>query len=85
MAKFYRYKEVNFILQNLYIDGWYYDDKFISDEDVDIINKLNPKMLEIPLNIYDPKKLKGSFFIKLCQYYSIILKNIKIIDVLLSY
>ena len=52
MAKFYRDKEVNFILQSLYIGNRYCDDKFISDEDVDFINKLNPKMFEIDWNIF---------------------------------
>ena len=46
MAKFHRDKEVNFILQSLYIDNRNYEE-FISNEDVDFINKLNPKMLEI--------------------------------------
>ena len=59
MAKFYRDKEVNFMLKSLDINYWFYEDKFISDEDVDFINKLNPKMLKIPLNIYDPKNIKA--------------------------
>ena len=59
MAKFYRDKEINFTLQTLYIDIWDDDDEFISDEDVEFINKLNPKMLEIDWDIYDSKNIKA--------------------------
>ena len=67
IAKFYRDKEVNFILQSLYIGNRYCDDKFISDEDVDFINKLNPKMFEIDWNIFVAKHIKALSLLN-CAY-----------------
>ena len=45
MSEFYRDREVNFMLNRLKIDNCYFD--YISDEEAEFINKINPKMLII--------------------------------------
>ena len=66
MAKFYRDKEVNFTLQSLNLDYWN-SFKVIPNEDIEFINKLNPKMLDIRLNIYEAKNIKALSLLN-CAY-----------------
>ena len=55
MSEFYRDKESNFMIETLIFT--YYNQNNISDEDIEFINKISPKILEIEMEIYELLKI----------------------------
>ena len=63
MSEFYKDKEVNFMLHRLKIDNCCFD--YISDEEAEFINKINPKMLAIKRIKWNFENIK-TFFLLNC-------------------
>ena len=67
MSEFYRDKESNFMIEALIIT--YYNIVSISDEDIELINKISPKILEIDGDIWTVENIKSLVLIncnKIC-------------------
>ena len=57
MSEFYRDKEINLIIETLKISDFKQNN--ISDEDIEFINKISPKILEIHGNIWTVENIKA--------------------------
>ena len=56
MSEFYRDKESNFMIESLNI--YYSKQNNISDEDIEFINKISPKILEIKIDLWTVENIK---------------------------
>ena len=57
MSEFFRDKESNFMIETLHIS--YFNQNNISDEDIEFINKISPKILEIDGDIWTVENIKA--------------------------
>ena len=56
MSEFFRDKESNFMIETLKI--YYSKQNNISDEDIEFINKISPKILEIKIDLWTVENIK---------------------------
>ena len=61
MSEFYKDKEINFMLNSLQFDNYYFNN--ISDEEAKFINKINPKMLTIENIKWTIENIKSLFLL----------------------
>ena len=67
MSEFYRDKESNYMIENLKISDSNINN--ISDEDIEFINKISPKILEIGGDLWTVENIKSLVLVNCTNIY----------------